>query len=72
MYKYKVAIAISLKMADFWTTEKVTELIDMYKQYSCLYNTKDKDYHNRNLRSQAISNLAKAMGCEGNYSITSI
>ena len=54
-------------MAEFWTNEKLSELIDLYEQYQCLYNVKHKDYHNRDLRSKANLEIAKAMGCSGRF-----
>jgi len=42
-------------MAESWSNEKAAELITMYEQEPCLYNTKNKDYHNRDLRSLKIS-----------------
>ena len=37
-----IRLVIKYKMAA-WIVSKVTELIDLLQQYSCLYDTKDKN-----------------------------
>ena len=43
-------LAIYMKMSSksvTWTLEKISELIELYEAYPCLYNAKDSRYHNR-------------------------
>ena len=38
--------------------EKTSELIELYEERRLLYNTKDKNYRNRDLRSKALAEAA--------------
>ena len=40
-----------------WSYQKTCELIELYEAHPCLYNTKHKEYHDRNLRG------AREIGC---------
>ena len=48
-----------------WTSDKVSELIGLYRDHPCLYNTKHKEYHNRDLRSKAMDVISTTMGLTG-------
>ena len=52
-----------------WTAERVSELIDLYENHPCLYNTKRKDYSNRNARSEAIEAIASTLHVTGKASL---
>ena len=56
-------------MADTWTNEAVTELIDLYEERPCLYDTKHKDYYNRDLRGRALSEIADKTGFSGKMNL---
>ena len=45
-----------------WTPEKISELNE---EKPCLYNTKHKDYFNRDLRGKALSEISEVIGLEG-------
>lgn len=40
------------------------KLIELYEQRPCLWNVEHEDYHNRQKRSLAISEIEKEMGME--------
>ena len=48
-----------------WSNEKVSELIDAFQAKPCLYNTKHKSYHNRDLRRKAHVELSELTGFPG-------
>ena len=48
-----------------WTTEKITELIDLFEAHPCLYNVKDDSYHDRDKRKKATEDIAKALEITG-------
>ena len=37
-----------------WSSSRTVELIELYEAHPCLYNTKLKEYHDRNLKSKAL------------------
>ena len=41
-----------------WTDSDVRDLIYMWQQEECLYNTQNKDYHNSTKRSRAIERIS--------------
>ena len=49
-------------MAVTWTTEMIDRLIDLYEERPCLYNTKMKEYHDRDLRKKALEEIAECFG----------
>ena len=51
--------------SSMWSLGKVAELLDLYEERPCLYNTLHKDYHNRDLRSKALKELSVACGFPG-------
>ena len=55
-------------MAAVWTMDKITELIDLYEDYPCLYNTKDKNYHDRDCRNKAVAEIAAKLEITGMFS----
>ena len=49
-----------VKMATVeWTEGMVSELITLYEERPCLYNTKAKDYFNRDLRRKSLEEIGK-------------
>ena len=52
-----------------WTKEKTADLIDMYRNYPCLYATTSKDYSNRNLKIKALDELSIAFSTNNNNAI---
>ncbi|XP_036141697.1 uncharacterized protein LOC118648469 [Monomorium pharaonis] len=40
-----------------WTKEAVQILIDAYKNEPCLYQTRNPNYHNKNLRNEALERI---------------
>ncbi|KAG5885394.1 hypothetical protein JTB14_002791 [Gonioctena quinquepunctata] len=44
----------------FWTTDQAVRLIEPYETHPCLYNAKSKNYHNRNLKAKASTEI-----CDG-------
>ena len=50
-----------------WTPESVSELIALYEDRPCLYNTKAKEYFNRNLRNKSLEEIAKKLGKTGEF-----
>lgn len=45
-----------------WNKEQTTTFIDLYRQYPCLYDPRDKDYTKRDIRHMALIEMCKAMG----------
>ena len=56
-------------MAVTWTTEMIDRLIDLYEERPCLYNTKMKEYHDRDLRKKALEEIATALDVSGEFII---
>ena len=48
-----------------WSVERISALIDLYEAHPCLYNTKSKDYHDRDCRVKAIAEIATALEVTG-------
>ena len=48
-----------------WTAEHIDELITLYEDRPCLYNTKSRNYFNRDLRGKALEEIGTAMGING-------
>ena len=48
-----------------WINVKIEELIDLYEARPCSYNTKMKEYFNRDLRGKAIEEIATALQVPG-------
>ena len=49
-------------MAVSWGDEQIEQLIALFEDRPCLYNTKLNTYFNRDLRKKAHEEIAKAMG----------
>ncbi len=49
----------------FWRDELVQELIDMYRERTCLYDSKSKDYHNREVKKKCYEEMADQIGSSG-------
>lgn len=43
----------------YWSKEIVTNFIEMYKSFPCLWKIKSRDYTNRNLKNAAYDKLAE-------------
>ena len=48
-----------------WSVETIGKLIELYEERSCLYNTKMKEYHDRDLRKKAMDEISTAMEISG-------
>ena len=48
-----------------WNYENVEQLIELYEQRPCLYDTKSKDYFNRDVRNVALQDIAKILNTTG-------
>ncbi len=48
-----------------WTADAVGRLIDAIQERPCLYNTKLKDYFNRDKRSKAFSEISEIVDFPG-------
>ena len=46
------------------------ELIELYESKPLLYNTKEKKYRDRDMRSKALEEMANALNIPGRHSIT--
>eukprot|EP00731_Ephydatia_muelleri_P000817 Em0001g817a len=44
-----------------WNYENIEQLIELYEQRPCFYDTKSKDYFNRDVRSVALQDIAKVL-----------
>ncbi|KAG5873300.1 hypothetical protein JTB14_008966 [Gonioctena quinquepunctata] len=45
----------------FWTTDQAVRLIELYENHPCLYNAKSKNYHNRNLKAKALTEISDGL-----------
>ena len=61
----KFVILFGIMASNTWTIEKTAELIDLYQEKPCLYNTKHKNYFNRDHRAKALSEISEVIGLEG-------
>ena len=52
-------------MAYTWTAKKAVELIELYESKPLLYNTKEKKYRDRDMRSKALEEIANALNIPG-------
>lgn len=52
------------QMAGQWSQEETLELIDMYKDAELLWKPSHPDHINKNLRNDALENIAEAIGRE--------
>lgn len=41
----------------YWSKEVITNFIELYKSYPCLWKIKSRDYTNRNLKNAAYNKL---------------
>ena len=44
-----------------WNYDNVEQLIELYEQRPCLYDTKLKEYHNRDVKNVALQDIAKVL-----------
>ena len=47
------------------STERVERLIELYEARSCLYDTKSKEYFNRDKRTKALQEISDALNVPG-------
>ncbi|KAL1516370.1 hypothetical protein ABEB36_000289 [Hypothenemus hampei] len=40
-----------------WTNEQIVVLIESYKKHQCLYEVKNKNYHNKHIRNLALQEI---------------
>ena len=52
-----------------WTYENIEQLIELYEQRPCLYDTRSKDYFNQDVRNDAIQDIAKVLNTTGKKKI---
>ena len=48
-----------------WSGEKIVSLIELYEANPCLYDTKCKDYHNRDKKKKAVAEIASTLEMSG-------
>lgn len=48
-----------------WRDELVQELIELYRVRPCLYDSKSKDYHNRDQKKKCYEEMAQNLGSTG-------
>ena len=58
-------VIIRHKKMAAWTMPMVSELIELLQQYPCLYDTKNKSYHDRDIRGKAVTEIATALKQSG-------
>ena len=51
-----------------WTEERIDTLITLLDERPCLYNTKSKDYFNRERKKAALEEIAEVLGITGKRS----
>jgi len=52
----------SMTMSEiFWSHNCVVELIELYQAHSCLYDTKDELYYNKNARRAALEEIKEPL-----------
>ena len=49
----------------YWSDEKQQVLIDIFQEKAYLYNTKHKDYFNRDIRNKVLNEMATEFGTTG-------
>ena len=47
-----------------WSSEDVEYLIELWKSYECLHNTKSKVYHDRDVRKKALEEIKAKLDIE--------
>ena len=48
---------------------KVSDLIELIQSHPCFYNTKGKSYHDRNMKSKAISDICTKLKVSGKQKV---
>ncbi|KAI4455696.1 hypothetical protein MML48_9g00021244 [Holotrichia oblita] len=59
--RLKLLILYYYSKHHFWTTDNATRLIELYENYPCLYDAKSKNYHNRNLKVKALTEICDSL-----------
>ena len=54
-----------MAMAYSWSMQKTPRLIEFYEENPCLYNTKEKQYHDRSLKSRVLVEILTALDVSG-------
>ena len=62
----KMAASDSAVKGVNWSTALVSQLIELLQHHPCLYNTKEKSYHDRNVRAKAINEMATILKVQCN------
>lgn len=50
-----------------WRDELVRKLIELYRDKPCLYDTRSKQYHNRDLRKKCYEEIAEQLGSTSKF-----
>ena len=50
-----------------WTEEKVDNLVPLLNERPCLYNTKLRDYFNRDKKKAALDDIAAVLALQVSY-----
>ena len=48
-----------------WTANKIERLIQLLEERPCLYNIKDKFYHDKEMRGKAVSDISNLLEISG-------
>ncbi|KAL1488842.1 hypothetical protein ABEB36_014637 [Hypothenemus hampei] len=56
--------AKKVKKENLWTREVLLKFFEVFEQYPCLYDTKNKFYLNKHARADAISKIVEHLGIE--------
>ncbi|XP_017463719.1 PREDICTED: uncharacterized protein LOC108357135 [Rhagoletis zephyria] len=55
------ATIVSRRKSTVWTREKITQLIELYRQHDCLWNHYTEAYKNKEKRTKAIENICSTL-----------
>ena len=58
---------VKMASSSLWTADAISELISHYQERPCLYDTKIKDYFDRDKRSKALAEIAELLKVNGKY-----
>lgn len=53
--------AVQPRKTSVWTREKITQLIELYKEHNCLWNHWDESYKNKEKRNRAIEHICSIL-----------
>ena len=63
----KMATNNDLSSRFAWRDDLVRELIELYREKPCLYDTRSKQYHNRDLRRKCYEEIAEHLGSTSKF-----